>query len=191
VTTPRIIRVFPRKTRATPDDALAYFGPPDVSAEADEVHVSVTFSYDKMFAEHLAEQWKHVGGVAYGDPGAEFVPGRYIKPGYVITSRGCPRRCWFCSVWKRDPVPRLLPIIDGWNILDDNLLACPRDHVEAVFAMLRRQNRRNLRPSGRPKTVYNAEAGVHSSERPSGNSREAHLRRLRKDRPAGRGAGRR
>jgi hypothetical protein len=32
----RLIRVFPRKTRATPDDALAYFGPPDASAEADE-----------------------------------------------------------------------------------------------------------------------------------------------------------
>jgi hypothetical protein len=45
-------------------------------------------------------------------------------------------------VWKRDPTPRLLPIIDCWNILDDNLLACPRPHVEAVFAMLRRQNRR-------------------------------------------------
>jgi hypothetical protein len=29
MTTPRIIRVFPRKTKATPIDALAYFGPPD------------------------------------------------------------------------------------------------------------------------------------------------------------------
>jgi hypothetical protein len=143
----RIIRVFPRKTKATPTDALAYFGPPDRLAEADEIHVSVTFTYDKEYAEHLAEQWKPVapvkiGGVAYGDRGEEFVPGRYIKPGYVFTSRGCPPRCWFCSVWKRDPVPRLLPIIDGWNILDDNLLACPRDHVEAVFAMLRQQKRR-------------------------------------------------
>jgi hypothetical protein len=143
----RLIRVFPRKTKATPDDALAYFGPPDAAAEADEVHVSVTFTYDKLFAEHLAEQWKHVasvkiGGVAYGDRGEDFVPGRYIKPGYIFTSRGCPRRCWFCSVWKRDPIPRLLPNTDGWNILDDNLLACPRDHVEAVFAMLRRQKRR-------------------------------------------------
>jgi hypothetical protein len=45
-------------------------------------------------------------------------------------------------VWKRDPVPRLLPVVDGWNVLDDNLLACPRPHVEAVFAMLRRQGRR-------------------------------------------------
>jgi hypothetical protein len=26
----RIIRVFPRKTKATPDDALARFGPPDL-----------------------------------------------------------------------------------------------------------------------------------------------------------------
>jgi hypothetical protein len=74
--------------------------------------LSVTFTYDKLFAEHLAEQWKHVapvkiGGVAYGDRGEEFVPGRYIRPGYVFTSRGCPRRCWFCSVWKRDPVPRI------------------------------------------------------------------------------------
>jgi hypothetical protein len=143
----RLIRVFPRKTKATPDDELAYFGPPDLFAEADEVHVSVAFTYDKAKAEVLAEQWRYVaptkvGGVAYGDRGEEFIPGRYIKPGYVFTSRGCPRKCWFCSVWKRDPVPRLLPIIDGWNILDDNLLACPRPHVEAVFAMLRRQKGR-------------------------------------------------
>jgi hypothetical protein len=45
-------------------------------------------------------------------------------------------------VWKKWPTPNLLPIHDGWNILDDNLLACPREHVEAVFAMLRRQRRR-------------------------------------------------
>lgn len=143
----RIIRVFPRKTRATPDDALAYFGPPDLFAEADEVHVSVTFTWDKPRAEQLAEQWRWVaptkiGGVAYGDSSLEFIPGRYIKPGYTITSRGCPERCWFCSVWKKWPTVNLLPIHDGWNILDDNLLACPRDHVEAVFAMLRRQKRR-------------------------------------------------
>src|SRR6516165_9185654 len=139
----KLIRVFPRRTRATPNDALAYFGPPDLLAEADEVHVDCTFTWDKPAAERLAEQWRHVaptkiGGVAYGDPGQEFVPGRYIRHGYGFTSRGCPRRCWFCSVWKRDPVPRLLSIVDCWNILDDNLLACPRDHVEAVFAIAAR-----------------------------------------------------
>jgi hypothetical protein len=108
--------------------------------------VDVTFTADKPRAESLAEDWRSVGpvkvgGVAYGDPGQEFVTGRYIKPGYTFTSRGCPRRCWFCSVWKRDPIPRLLPIQDGWDVLDDNLLACPEDHVRAVFAMLARQGR--------------------------------------------------
>jgi len=143
----KLIRVFPRRTKATPDDDLVRFGPPGLFDDADRVHVSVTFTYDKAIAEQLAEQWRHVapteiGGVAYGDNSLEFIPGRYIKPGYTITSRGCPRRCWFCGVWKKWPEPNLLPIYDGWNVLDDNLLACPRDHVEAVFAMLRRQGRR-------------------------------------------------
>ncbi len=143
----RVIRVFPRRTKATPGDALAYVGPPDLFAQADAVQISVAFTWDKPLAESLAEDWRHVapvtvGGVAYGDPGMDFVPGRYIKDGYTFTSRGCPRRCFFCSVWHRDPVPRLLPIQAGWNILDDNLLACPRPHVEAVFAMLRQQRRR-------------------------------------------------
>jgi hypothetical protein len=143
----RLIRVFPRRTKATPDDELARFGPPGLFDEADEVHVSVAFTWDKTYAEFLGEQWRRVttdvkvGGVAYGNPGREFVPGRYIKHGYTFTSRGCPRRCWFCSVWKRDPVPRLLPIQDGWNILDDNLLACPEHHVRSVFEMLQRQSR--------------------------------------------------
>jgi len=143
----RLIRVFPRRTRATPDDALAYVGPPNSRAEADEVHISVSFTWDKPAAERLAEQWRHVapvkvGGVAYGDSSLEFIPGRYIKPGYTITSRGCPRRCWFCGVWKKWPTPHELPIVPGWNVLDDNLLACSRPHVEAVFAMLRQQKQR-------------------------------------------------
>ncbi len=150
----KIARVFPRVTRATPDDELSFFGPPGLfPPDVDEVHVSVSFTWDKERAEQLAEEWQRVapvkvGGVGwrsaefpFGDPGADFIPGRYIKPGYTFTSRGCPRKCYFCSVHLRDPIPRLLPIQDGWNILDDNLLACPRPHVEAVFAMLRRQGR--------------------------------------------------
>ena len=54
----RLIRVFPRKTKATPTDALAYFGPRDRFAGADEVHVDCTFTYDKPAAERLAEQWR-------------------------------------------------------------------------------------------------------------------------------------
>lgn len=143
----RLIRVFPRITKATPQDDLARFGPPSLFDEADEVHVSVTFSQDTAIAERLAEQWKHVapvkvGGVAYGDDSLEFIPGRYIGPGYTITSRGCPRKCWFCGVWKKWPTVNPLPIHPGWNVLDDNLLAAPREHVEAVFQMLRQYDRK-------------------------------------------------
>lgn len=143
----KLARVFPRRTKASPDDNLAFFGPPPFFVEASEVHVDVTFTADKTRAEKLAEEWQRIapvkiGGVAYGDSGQEFVPGKYIKHGYTFTSRGCPERCWYCSVWKRDPKIRLLPIQDGWNILDDNLLACPEDHFRAVIEMLSRQKRR-------------------------------------------------
>lgn len=143
----RLARVFPRVNRATPQDELTFYGPPGFNVEADEVHVSVTFTADKMRAEQLAEQWRgvapvKVGGVAYGDRGEDFIPGRYIKHGYTFTSRGCPERCWYCSVWKRDPILRLLPIQDGWNILDDNILACPESHFRKVIEMLSRQGRR-------------------------------------------------
>lgn len=148
----RLIRVFPRRTKATPLDELARSPKDDLLPfprfvdEADEVHIDVTFSADKPKAEMLAEQWKHVapvkvGGVAYGNTDLEFIPGRYIKPGYIFTSRGCPRRCWFCSVWKRHPEATPIPFSDGWNILDDNLLACPESHVRDVFSMLSRQRR--------------------------------------------------
>jgi len=150
----KLIRVFPRRTKATPNDELAYVGPPDLfTDQADEVHVSVAFSCDKPTAERLAYEWQgmartvKLGGPAYKMRSEEFVPGKYIKPGYVITSRGCPRGCWFCDVPKREndyhgAPPRELAIAEGWNILDDNLLACSRPHVESVFAMLRRQGRR-------------------------------------------------
>lgn len=144
-----IIRVFPSKTKATPIDSDVRIGTqPGFCDEADEVHVSVAFSWDLPLAERLAEMWKHVapvkmGGPATGQRSEEFVPGRYIRHGYVITSRGCPNRCWFCSVWRREGHEvRTLPICDGWNVLDDNLLACPEEHIRAVFAMLKRQKRR-------------------------------------------------
>lgn len=59
----RIARVFPRRTSATPNDELVFFGPPPMLAlpEIDEVHVSVTFTYDKAKAEQLAKDWEWVG----------------------------------------------------------------------------------------------------------------------------------
>ena len=143
----RLVRVFPRRTRATPDDELAYIGGPDMFVEADEVHISVSFTYDLPGAEKLEKEWQHIakvriGGPATGMAGGEFEPGRYLRDGYVITSRGCPNRCWFCSVPKREGDIRELSIRDGWNVLDDNLLACSDEHIRAVFAMLSRQNRK-------------------------------------------------
>jgi len=143
----RIIRVFPRVTRATPDDQLACYDVPRFFDEADAVHISVAFSWDMPHAEYLAEQWRHVapvtmGGPALNQPSGDFVGGMYIKHGYTVTSRGCPNRCWFCSVWKREPEMKELPIVDGWNILDDNILACSEGHIRAVFAMLKRQKER-------------------------------------------------
>jgi hypothetical protein len=142
---PNIARVFPRKTNASPTDALSFFGPPPMFLpDISEVHVSVAFTYDIPHAEFLAAQWQgiapvKIGGPAYNNPGDLFQPGKYLKPGYVITSRGCPNKCWFCSVWKREPRLLELPIENGWNVLDDNLLACSEKHIRSVFDMLGRQ----------------------------------------------------
>jgi hypothetical protein len=60
-----------------------------------------------------------------------------------------------------------------------------RARVQAARAAQRADahDRANLRPRGRPENVYSEKRDVHISERPSGNSRAAFLRRLRKDRP--------
>lgn len=146
----KIARVFPTKTKATPDDDLVFFGYPRVGAipEVDEVHVSVTFSGDKAKGEWLAEVWSktglavRIGGPAYKQPAGEFVPGMYLKDGYTITSRGCPNECWFCDVHKVQKEFIELPIKDGWIIQDDNLLACSENHIREVFKMLKRQPER-------------------------------------------------
>jgi hypothetical protein len=145
----REIRVFPRRTQATPEDELAFVGPPpDGVLDADSVSVSCTFTWDRPKAEELAEAWGRryscvsLGGPAYDDPGDYFTPGRFLRYGYTITTRGCPNKCWFCFVPRREGGLRILPVMDGWDILDNNLLAAPQSHQERVFAMLKRQPKR-------------------------------------------------
>jgi hypothetical protein len=127
---------------------------PDLFDEADEIHVSVTFTGDLPLAEKLAKQWEKVapvkiGGPATGERGNNFVPGMYVKKGGVITSRGCPNRCWFCSVWKREGnIIRELPITEGWNVMDDNLLRCSEKHIRAVFEMLKQQKKQIIFSGG-------------------------------------------
>lgn len=141
----QMIRVFPRRTHATPDDKDAWFGPPPLWRLEGDVSVSCTFTYDMQHAERLADAWAFagynvsLGGPAYDDRGGAFVPGQYIKRGYVFTSRGCNNRCWFCKVPMREGPIRELDIADGWNVLDSNLLQCSEGHIRAVFAMLARQ----------------------------------------------------
>lgn len=149
----KIIRVFPRRTKATPDDNLALIATePRFTDEADEVHVSVLFTEDIPIAERIAEVWKHVapvkvGGPAYKEHGGDFVPGMYVKKGYVITSRGCPNSCWFCAAWKNEGrTIRELPITDGYNLLDNNILACSDKHIKAVFKMLAEGKKKYHKP---------------------------------------------
>lgn len=133
-------------TNATPRDEYTFFDAPGMFLPPiDEVHISVVFTYDINEVERLVKQWEHVapvkiGGPAYDAPGGEFIPGRYLKKGYVITSRGCPNKCWFCRVPIREGgAIRELEIKEGNNILDDNLLACSEPHIRKVFTMLKRQ----------------------------------------------------
>ncbi len=153
ITPRKVLRVFPRRTNATPEDELVRVGEDapglfDGTLGIDEVHISVAFTWDISWAERAARQWERVapvkvGGPAFNEPGGDFVPGMYLKRGYVITSRGCNNRCSFCSVPKREGgVLRELPIADGWIVTDDNLLACSPAHIDGVFEMLKRQPHR-------------------------------------------------
>lgn len=156
----QIARVFPRRTKATPDDEYAFVGPLPRSIREDgggidEVHVSVTYTYDIPKAEQLVRSWERlgvpvkIGGPAFGDRMGGFTPGLYIKPGYTFTSRGCPNHCWFCSVQQAAHGQiRELPITDGYNILDDNVLATSEMHFRAVIDMLKRQPERPIWTGG-------------------------------------------
>ncbi len=145
----QVIRVFPRRTGWTPVDSLAFVGdPPALNLPPQQpVAVSVTFSWDVAEGERLVRAWSvyypdvQIGGPAFGDPGGEFVPGRFLRPGVVITSRGCIRRCRYCQVPGREGRIREYTIHEGHIIQDNNLLACSRGHIEAVFDMLRRQTK--------------------------------------------------
>lgn len=145
-----MIRVFPRRTKWTPTDDLAFVGDPPLSIFRPPempVMVSVVFEWDIAEGERLRRAWSdyypdvRIGGPAFGDPGGEFVPGRFIKKGVTITSRGCPRSCPWCRVHDREGAIRELEIKPGYIVQDNNLFACSRNHIERVFDMLRAQKR--------------------------------------------------
>lgn len=153
--------MFPERNKWTPDDPLAFVGEPPLfrpGTSDTPVMVSVTFTWFRQRAEQIANSWRmyynnvRVGGPAYDDPGGAFTPGMFLKTGCTITSRGCPKKCGWCSVPKREGALRLLPIHPGWIVQDNNLLASSlpspiyseveaRAHFDGVFQMLREQKR--------------------------------------------------
>lgn len=98
-----IVRVFPRRTSATPDDPLAFSGPPPKGGvgEVDEIHISVAFTYDMEKAERLAEQWSSTGLlVRLGGPA-------FNTPGGRICSRPLSE-IWLCNHITGLPKPLLV-----------------------------------------------------------------------------------
>ena len=127
----------------TPEDDFAFVGdPPLWHPEADEVHVSVTFTWDRSEGYRLAAAWGlhypvvRIGGPAIAGHVGEFVPGRYLKKGVTITTRGCDCRCEHCLVPKVEGRFRHIGIRAGNIIQDNNILAANQVHWSAVCEML-------------------------------------------------------
>ena len=143
-----ILRVFPRRTSWTPDDDLVWIGEPGLfPIDADEVHVSVTFSWDVDRSRRIADAWSRrgfdvkIGGPAISPPTDTFTPGRYVRPGVTFTTRGCPNHCPFCLVPDREGPLVELPIQPGHEIADNNIIAASNDHFAKVCKMLESQPR--------------------------------------------------
>jgi len=82
----KIIRVFPRRTNATPCDKNIYFTGPTLRPLPDKkVHVSVTFTWDRQKGLKLYKSWSkrfndvRIGGPAFDDPGGEYIRDRLIR----------------------------------------------------------------------------------------------------------------
>jgi hypothetical protein len=143
----KIIRVFPRKTNLTPVDELAFIGdPPMVRPDADEVHISVTFTWDAEKAKRLQLAWSQyypvvkIGGPAFDDPCETFTPGLYLKQGVTFTSRGCNNQCPWCLVSPREGKLRQIEYFAAGRLINDNnFLQCDKSHRAKVYEMLKTQ----------------------------------------------------
>lgn len=146
----KIIRVFARRTKWTPIDDLAFYDAPPIFDLPDlPVYVSVTFSWDLPRARELWKSWikrfgggnVHIGGPALASPCRTFTPGQFIKEDVTFTSRGCPKRCPWCLVPRREGNLQEIAIQPGHIIQDNNLLACSRRHFAEVCGMLLHQRK--------------------------------------------------
>jgi hypothetical protein len=126
---------------------MAFVGdPPMFRPDADEVHVSVAFTWDIQRGQRLAEAWGQyypvrIGGPAMGGHANGFEPGLYVRQGVTFTSRGCNNECPWCLVPPREgQLAEIADFAPGNIVQDNNLLQCSRPHLERVFAMLRTQH---------------------------------------------------
>lgn len=135
----------------TPTDPYAFVGDPPLGLwrpEADEVHVSVTFTWDIEKGQRLAEAWGQyyeivrLGGPAFGDCSSDFIPGRYLHHGVTFTTRGCNNRCPWCLVPEREgQLKEIENFAPGYVIQDNNILQATRSHLINVGSMLNTQRR--------------------------------------------------
>jgi len=147
----RELRVFPRRTSYTPEGWLVAIGDPGLfrPPDIDLISVSCVFTWDVEECERLLNAWQGVypyamtrcGGPALDDMGGLFVPGRFVKQGVSISSRGCPELCPWCFVPRREGPIRMMDICEGHIIQDNNVLAFPRPQWESLCSMLGRQRR--------------------------------------------------
>lgn len=154
----KIARVFPTKTSMSPLDQDSYFDGPDLftpkaeniwDSYYDEIHISVSFTWDIEKAYQLKNQWEHIapvkiGGFAInGEPMNGFKAGQYLRKGITITSRGCLFRCPWCMV--RQDLIELQDFPEGHVVQDNNFLACSSSHKDKVFQMLSHQSQVDFR----------------------------------------------
>jgi len=137
----------------TPKDSMAFVGdPPLLLPSADEVHVSVTFSWDMNEADRLYKAWSQyysvvkIGGPALATICDGFTPGLYVRQGVTFTSRGCNNHCPWCLVPHQEGQLHEIKVSLGNIIQDNNLLQCSRGHIRKVFDML--QGQHNIQLSG-------------------------------------------
>ncbi len=143
----KILRVFPRRTSYTPDDELVCIGLPELFIpEHDEIHISCTFTWDRIYCEELKFQWEgrtdkpvKLGGVAFNSECYDFIPGMYIKKNIIFTSRGCNNNCPWCIVHQLEGALKELTVYEGNIIQDNNFLQTSKKHKDKVFEMLKKQ----------------------------------------------------
>jgi hypothetical protein len=129
---------------------MAFVGDPPLELwrpHADEVHVSVAFTWDTEEGERLRKAWGQyysrviIGGPAFQMTATDdFEPGVYVKHGVTFTSRGCDNKCPWCMVPDREgKLIEYKYFSPGYIIADNNLLQASQQHQAQVFAMLRTQ----------------------------------------------------